>query len=223
LIRAIFFDLDDTLCNTNESRKQRAELAARRLAQDFSYLDAAELMTRILEVDNEHGWPRGARPVARELGLAETVSGREAIGLWFFDGCADLLCLPHGGAEVIRALKKDHVMGVITNGNDAIQRRKFGYLGVSDYFQVFLSSERAGCYKPDAAIFEMALTEAGVKSDEAVFVGDVLDVDVAGAHAAGMRSVWLDHEGAGVIGEGLRPDVTITRFADLPAALSKLG
>jgi putative hydrolase of the HAD superfamily len=123
---------------------------------------------------------------------------------------------------VVRTLHKDHLLGVITNGNESIQRRKFGYLGIEDCFRVFLSSERAGCFKPEAAIFEMALAEAGVKPDEAVFVGDVLDVDVAGARAAGMRSVWIDHAGDGVTGGGPRPDVTITRFADLPAALLRL-
>jgi putative hydrolase of the HAD superfamily len=80
----------------------------------------------------------------------------------------------------------------VTNGADAIQRRKFGYLGFEDCFSVFVTSERADASKPDPAIFHAALAEAGVEAQDTVFVGDVLELDIAGANAAGMRSVWFD-------------------------------
>jgi HAD superfamily hydrolase (TIGR01509 family) len=52
-----------------------------------------------------------------------------------------------------------------------------------------------GYEKPDPRIFAAALAEAGVRPDEAVFVGDRLEVDVTGAKAARMRTVWCNRRG----------------------------
>lgn len=169
-----------------------------------------------------HGWPKGATPLLQELDIADTDAGREAYGLWFFDGCSHLLCPAPGITEAVRVLSQRYALGVITNGNDAIQRRKFGYLGLEDYFSVFVSSERAGCFKPEPAIFELALAEAGVAAGEAVFVGDTPSVDIAGARAAGMRPVWLSQAGA-FLGPGdPLPDATIRHFGELPGVLLNL-
>jgi putative hydrolase of the HAD superfamily len=53
---------------------------------------------------------------------------------------------------------------------------------------IVLSSE-VGKRKPHPAIFERALSELDVRSDEALFVGDRLDADVFGASRVGMRTV----------------------------------
>jgi HAD superfamily hydrolase (TIGR01662 family) len=53
---------------------------------------------------------------------------------------------------------------------------------------IVLSSE-VGKRKPHPAIFERALTELGVDSSQALFVGDRLDADVLGASRVGMRTV----------------------------------
>ena len=222
-MRAIFFDLDETLCDTNGSRGQRAALASQRLVQDYPHLNVAALACRMLEVDGATGWPRGVSLLLQELGLEDCDAGREARGLWFFEGCSELLTLWPGETELLRRLSRDYVFGVITNGPDSIQRAKFGYLGVEDCFRVFVSSERAGVYKPDPAIFRLALEEAGVQAHEAIFVGDLLSVDVAGAKAAGLRSVWLNHEGAALRPDDPQPDAVISRFEGLPSALEKLG
>ena len=60
-------------------------------------------------------------------------------------------------------------------------------------FDSLLSSEAAGSCKPDARIFALALERAGCAPEEALFVGDSLPADVAGANRAGMRSVLLWH------------------------------
>ena len=46
-----------------------------------------------------------------------------------------------------------------------------------------------GCEKPDAAIFEAALDALGAEPSRALFVGDSLPRDMAGARALGMPHV----------------------------------
>lgn len=60
------------------------------------------------------------------------------------------------------------------------------------YFQTFLWSSEFGKCKPSPEIFEKALNNLGVKAQEAVFIGDSLDRDIAGSRGVGMQSIWFD-------------------------------
>lgn len=81
-------------------------------------------------------------------------------------------------------------MGVITNGRGKLQRGIIHALGIESYLDVVLVSEEEGVRKPDPLIFRRALERVGVEPEEAVFVGDHPEVDVEGAHAAGLRTIW---------------------------------
>jgi HAD superfamily hydrolase (TIGR01509 family) len=61
--------------------------------------------------------------------------------------------------------------------------------GLVRYFDIIVDSTLAGVEKPDPAIFRPALDALGVLPEEAVYVGDLYDVDVAGARAAGMAAI----------------------------------
>jgi 2-haloacid dehalogenase len=62
-------------------------------------------------------------------------------------------------------------------------------------FTAVVTSEDVGAYKPDAAMFARALDALGLAAHEVVHVGDSLTSDVAGAHAAGIRAVWVNRHG----------------------------
>jgi HAD superfamily hydrolase (TIGR01549 family) len=58
-----------------------------------------------------------------------------------------------------------------------------------------VTSAEVGARKPDPAIFAAALELAGCAPDEAVYVGDTPDEDLAGARAAGVRALLIDRDG----------------------------
>ncbi len=221
-LRAVFFDLDDTLCDTTGSRLPRARRAVSRLCADHPHLDAAALIARALEQPPGERWVRGVPRVVEELGLAATDAGRDAIDLWFFIGCGELVRPVSGAAAVVEALSREYTLGVITNGLERIQRGKVENLPFLRDVPHLVISECAGFEKPDPRIFALALAMAGVEPREAAFVGDRLDADIAGAASAGMRSVWMNWRGAA--GDGsVRPDAIIRTLGELPAALRELG
>lgn len=222
-LKAVFFDLDDTLCDTTGTRLARAERAFQRLQVDLPGLDRDWFVERAVSIDPATGWAAGVRPLLRDLGLLETAAGREAQDLWFFQGCFELLTTYPGARNVVRTLSDDYLLGVITNGTEARQRPKFENLMLDGYFKVFLTSERAGAEKPSPAIFRHALSEAGVEAAEAAFLGDRLDIDVAGAKAAGLYAIWLDHVGWSPSGLGPSPDAVIRDFRELPSLLTARG
>jgi len=63
-------------------------------------------------------------------------------------------------------------------------------LGLEPFLDAVLISEAEGVRKPDPTIFKMAAERCGVNPWESAFVGDHPDVDVMGAGAAGLISIW---------------------------------
>lgn len=233
-IRAVFFDLDDTLCDTIGTREARARLAFEAVRASLPALSCDDFVARVMErrdARDVHGVPA----VIQDLGLGDTKAGRAAIGVWFFDGCINLLRPFEDVAETVDRLRKDYTLGVITNGGGKPQRLKWLHLKLGAGklqrlkwlhlklgIDIVVISEECGFEKPDPRIFAHACSLARVSPPEAVFVGDRLDVDIAGAKAARMRAVWFNHWGGSLDRASPTPDAVIERFAELPAVLAGL-
>jgi 2-haloalkanoic acid dehalogenase type II len=102
--------------------------------------------------------------------------------------------LREGVVETLTELRRRGLrLGIVSN-IDADQLRHLGELaGLERYFDWLLSSEEARSCKPDGGIFVEALRRARCDPHEALFVGDSLPQDIAGANRAGLRSVLLWH------------------------------
>ena len=222
VLRAVFFDLDETLLDTSGTNRARGERITTMLKRDLPNLDGVSFLERLLEEDPKTGRALGIAPLIEELGLLETSLGHKAIELWFFQGCLDLARTLPGAEDALRSISQVYTLGVITNGLEYRQRAKFESLPIHELFDVFLTSEAAGAEKPSPEIFQLALGRAGVLPSEAAFVGDRLDVDVLGAQQAGMTAIWVDHEGRVPAGSGPEPDATFTDFGELPSILLEL-
>jgi HAD superfamily hydrolase (TIGR01509 family) len=86
-------------------------------------------------------------------------------------------------------------LGVVSNSDGRVEEA-LEAAGIRDRFDVILDSALVGVEKPDPAIFRAALDALDVAPDEALFVGDLYDVDVVGAEAAGIEAVLLVPEAA---------------------------
>ena len=89
-------------------------------------------------------------------------------------------------------------LGVVSNSDGRVEEALVA-AGLRDCFDVVLDSAVVGVEKPDPAIFRAALDALGVAPGEALYVGDLYDVDVVGARAAGMEAGLLvpDADGPG--------------------------
>jgi putative hydrolase of the HAD superfamily len=105
-------------------------------------------------------------------------------------------------------------LGVVSNSDGRVEEALIA-AGLRDRFDVVLDSALVGVEKPDPAIFRAALGALGVAPAEALYVGDLYDVDVVGARAAGMEAVLLVSDATG-------PDPDCRRFASLAALADEL-
>lgn len=90
------------------------------------------------------------------------------------------------------AALSSHTLGIISNGNGVEQREKLARTGIADRFQCVFISNDLGHAKPDAEIFRLACRGAGAR--DAVYVGDIYEIDAVGARTAGLTGVWLDRQ-----------------------------
>ncbi|MBS0581531.1 MAG: HAD-IA family hydrolase [Proteobacteria bacterium] len=115
----------------------------------------------------------------------------------------------------LRAL---YPLAAITNGNADLDA-----IGLAPYFHFSLRAGAFGTAKPAAEIFHAACARLGLAPDEVLHVGDDPELDVIGAHRAGLRSVWL-HRGNATWTEAsaqseVRPDLTVRDLGELVDAL----
>lgn len=75
----------------------------------------------------------------------------------------------------------------LSNGNADLAR-----VGLGGVFKAAISAARFGVGKPDVRIFHAAAAAVGVPADQVLHVGDDAGLDVLGALAAGMQTVWVN-------------------------------
>ena len=150
-----------------------------------------------------HGLP--GRPLALE---AADLYGEESRGH----------CHPFPDARnVLDALHRKVILGVITNGPGDTQRAKLAVGGLLDSLDIVFSSGDLGVGKPDPAIFREAMEQAGVTPGQVLHVGDSLAADIAGAQAAGIAGVWINRRGVPRPPDAPEPDVEISSLRELIA------
>lgn len=101
---------------------------------------------------------------------------------------------------------------------DAVLR----FAGLRDRFELVLSAQDAGAYKPDPRAYRMALKQADAGASDACFVSTYW-WDVAGAKRCGMRTAWVARRERALLGTVPAPDYTgddLTAVAD--AIVSRL-
>lgn len=82
-------------------------------------------------------------------------------------------------------------LGVVSNSEGKIAEL-LEAVGLASRFEVIVDSGVEGVSKPDPEIFRRALERLGARPADGVYVGDIPDVDVAGARAAGLEAVLCD-------------------------------
>jgi putative hydrolase of the HAD superfamily len=91
---------------------------------------------------------------------------------------------------VLQQLYGRYKLGLISNLRlPALGRHLFTKYALTQYFDVMLISGEEHIRKPHPRIFENALDALGVNASEAVFIGDMLDLDVQGPQNVGMKTI----------------------------------
>lgn len=214
-VDAVLFDLDDTLCEYRRTTGELLELSFERAGVDplFTAGDYRDRYGDFVDVSEDIPDLRRQCFAA----LAEEAEADPAVGERVADvfsgerDHSDVRPLPGAEAAVDR-LAEEYRLGLVTNGAPKMQVEKLEALSFADAFEAIVYAGYDVPAKPDPAPFHRGLDALDATPERAVHVGNSLESDVAGAAAAGVRSVWL---GNGVESPSPTPDYRIESLREL--------
>ena len=205
MIRAVLFDAGNTLVRMDYAAIA-GELARHGVAVTPEALERAEWSARV-RLDTDMFAPGGefstesgdtsaryTRYLLEGAGVADAALHAAMLewrreynapaGLW-------TVAEPDAAAALALVRASGLVAGVLSNSNGTI-RGILDRLGLLRDLDFVLDSHEEGLEKPDPRFFERALARAGVRAEEAAYIGDLYSVDVVGARRAGIRAVLMD-------------------------------
>ena len=230
MLRAVFFDVGNTLLKPNPSVPEvcRQVLARAGHVRDFSAIDALMPLVdeyyedRYREDDTfwtDEGqtsdvWVGMYSLLCRRLGIEDQA---EVIAKAVYDEFGDPGRWRLYGDVVpafSRLVEAGISIGIISNWDARLGTLMRG-LGLEGYIDTLVCSAEVGLHKPDPRIFELACARVGVEPAEAAHVGDHHYADIIGAEASGMAAVLIDRH----CGEPPRHGRFIRTLDDLESVL----
>lgn len=245
MLKALFFDMDDTLCDTQSAneraRQQLAEAAQAKFAlteagaRAFSaaylkgiYREWEEGQeARYMPVIKQHGEGAFRVQLVKDLlaqqGVAEVA---DKDGQWLqdkfdHDRIAAYDFFP-GVLDFLTDARKYFTLVVITNGPEYSQLPKVQAVNLAEHVDHILIGGLEPEQKPARSIFEKALQLANCEAHEAIHLGDSLAADIAGARNICITSVWIQHQQPLDAELGIHPDHTLLHPSEIPALIRQL-
>lgn len=216
---AVLFDLDGTLCQPTGDVTAAYEAAFESVGIEPFGEPAAlwQLLDGPPDPDDHVGY------LATGFARLATIHGRQVDPVSLSTGFLDAIdhaaveFAPGAKAAIGRATETART-GLVTNGPQSRQSPKVETLGLTDRLDTVVYAGDLPRRKPHAEPFDRALAALDVAPADAVYVGNSLKYDVAGAFTAGLDSVWL-RPGPDADDEGYRPTWTLDSLETLDTVL----
>lgn len=206
-VRAVYFDLDDTLCAYWEASKagmRRAfeshgpegftpEEMIQHWAATFREFSPTLKQTGWYEGYLKAGEPTRTEQMRLTLLRIGVVDDHRAAALShaYMTERDAALRLFSDATEVLDRLRARYPLGLITNGPADIQRQEIATLGIGAYFDNIFIEGEMGEGKPNASVFSRAAAAVGLEPREILFVGNSFGHDIVPALDAGWRAIWI--------------------------------
>jgi len=247
-IRAVVFDLFDTLVDLSMHELPRVEIGGRWVPSTAGALH--EIVAAHSDVDRER-FIATLTEVDRAFRETRYAQGLELPTLERFEAVVDRLgieapdlpgvltethmgmiraqvSVPEHHNQILRDLARRVRLGLCSNfSHSAMALSLLDDCGFRVHLDALVISDAIGIRKPRAEIFEAVLAELGVGPEEALHVGDSLSADIGGAAPLGIRTVWItrrvaDREAALRGHEGPSPDCVIADLSEIEDLLDTL-
>ncbi len=203
-IRAIFFDLDETLIRHRRDIDEVTEAVYAEFAEALSpitrekfwrtFWGKAQDMWRMTgdgvidgAIARRYTYINTLHALGCDVSLADSMVDRADTVL---AEATEFEVETRETLEKLRAL--GYLLGIVTNGYLATQHRKIDHHNIAELVDSIVVSAEAGAHKPSPAVFHHALESLGVEASESLFVGDMPENDIRGAMDVGMRAALVE-------------------------------
>ena len=227
MLKAIIFDLDDTLYPEREFVLSGFRAVALWVEQNMG-IDSTDCYQELVHLfeNNAHG--RTFDLFLENHGLLSASAIQKMVQI-YRTHYPEIVCFPEI-PDVLIQLKKRFKIGLLSDGYLDVQKRKIEALGLRHYFDAVVFSDQWGrkAWKPNPRPFKTILEILAITARQAVYIADNPIKDFLGARRAGMASIRIRLEG-GIyndiepISDDYRPDVEIMNFQQLGEKLSPIS
>jgi len=230
-LRAVLFDIDDTLFSTSEFARTARRNSIRALIRAGVRMTEKELMRELEEVIAEFSSNYQKHfdkllqriPRSRYRGINPSILVAAAV-IGYHDTKFHQLKPYADAVTLLRALRKTSlVCGVVTDGLMVKQAEKLLRLGIYELFdpQAIFISDEIGISKPNPKLYRRACQSLGVPPSAVLYVGDNPMNDVDPPNSIGMHTALLRRYGkySHLVGKTYA-DFTIKSFRELRQILS---
>ncbi|OPX18656.1 hypothetical protein BXT86_00090 [candidate division WOR-3 bacterium 4484_100] len=193
MIRAIIFDLDNTLVDFMAMKEAAIEAAVLAMIDAGLKLSKEEAKKKIYRIYEEEGIEDQKvfdKFLNKEFG---TIDYRiHAAGIIGYRRAreAALVLYPHTHLVLMELLKRGIKLAVVSDAPRLQAWLRLCQLNLHHIFDVVITFEDTFKRKPDPEPFKLALQRLQVKPQEAMMVGDWAERDIVGAKLLGMQTVF---------------------------------
>lgn len=135
---------------------------------------------------------------------------------------SEAMAFPPEHRPLLEWARTRYRLAVISNfDHTPTARRLLERNGIAEWFEQVIVSAEEGVCKPHREIFLRTLSRMRLTPREALFIGDNLDIDIAGAKGVGMDVAWVNRGGEAVRDGIPAPDYTLASLTELRQKLDR--
>lgn len=201
VIKAVVFDLDNTLLDFNRMKEASVAAAAEAML-DAGLPGTLEEITRgIYEVYERKGIE--AQDVfdcflKETMGMVDYKVLAAGVVAYRRAKAGSMNLFPGARYTIIELLRRGIRLGILSDAPALQAWTRLAELGLHHYFAAVVTYDDTGKRKPDPEPFRLILNKLGVEAREALMVGDWAERDMEGARRVGMMTAFArygsDHE-----------------------------
>jgi len=202
MIKAVIFDLDNTLLDFVTMKREAVKNALSSMIEAGLDIDSKTSYKRIMQLYEENGWERNQYVFNKFL---REVDGRInhkylAAGIVAYRRAKDehLKLYPNVEKTLNEIKNRGIKLAIVSDAPSREAWMRICYLKLHNIFDVVIAFDDSKERKPSSAPFKLALGKLGLSNDEVLMVGDWPDRDVVGAKNLGIKTIFAkygDHFG----------------------------
>ncbi|MGJ8657981.1 MAG: HAD family hydrolase [Akkermansiaceae bacterium] len=189
MLKAIIFDLDQTLVNRTATFKAFIKSQHLRFNSEIT-CDESTYMDTMFLFDN-NGYKDKQTMFAEVCAHLNLSIDPDILFDDFKQHYGSVPILFDGVLETLDELQQNYRLAIITNGRVKAQTTKIRVSGLEKYFEVVTISEAVGIKKPAPEIFQHCLSQLKLPPQECIYIGDNPINDVKAAMGVGMKAIWV--------------------------------